>query len=277
MSAEPNLEDLSAYVDQELTGIARQELEAHLQTCETCRRRLDAVRQTVSAVKALPIEVPPRAFTIPPQRQQRKATAGWAWAGGALAAACLLVVATIGYANLPHGGGAATTAARPQSAQGGAADRYAAPGYNAKTVTDPQNPSRQLTLTTGEGAAYLAAPAQGTASTSQGSPAHVPASGSLQVGLILQGVPGDAAPTSLSDARVRISLSRPGYEVFLTKPETFSASRDNGAVRIAATYRLSSVGLPTPAAGDYTLRATWPGPNGSAVVLVAEVPITITG
>jgi anti-sigma factor RsiW len=80
MAAEPQLEDLSAYLDQELTGTARQDLEAHLGTCETCRRRLAALRQTVSAVQGLPTEVPPRVFTIPPQRQQRTGAPGWAWA-----------------------------------------------------------------------------------------------------------------------------------------------------------------------------------------------------
>src|SRR5438270_526736 len=35
---EPQLEELSAYLDQELTDAARQELEAHLRECETCRR-----------------------------------------------------------------------------------------------------------------------------------------------------------------------------------------------------------------------------------------------
>ena len=93
MNTEPELEDLSAYLDKELTGTARQELEAHLQTCETCRRRLAALRQTVSAVQALPTEAPPRVFTIPPQRQQRRVATGWAWAGGALAAACLQLLA----------------------------------------------------------------------------------------------------------------------------------------------------------------------------------------
>src|SRR5713226_8335300 len=142
MNTEPELEDLSAYVDQELTGTARQELEAHLQTCETCRRRLAALRQTVSAVQALPKEAPPRVFTIPPQRQQRRGTAGWAWAGGALAAACLLVVTTIGLANLPHGGGMATNA--PASRYQGGADRVP-----TMTVTDPQDRSKQLTISSG--------------------------------------------------------------------------------------------------------------------------------
>jgi len=274
MSTEPELEDLSSYLDQELTGTARQQLEAHLQTCETCRRRLAALRQTVSAIQALPTEAPPRVFAIPPQRQQRTGAPGWAWAGGALAAACLLVVVTIGFANLTRGGGTATTAAQPAPLHGGAADRFAAPGFKSVTVTDPQNPSRQLTLSTGQ--ATLSADQRSTTG-SQGAPAYVPASGLLQVSLVLQGVPGEGAPTSLSDAGVRISLSRPGYEVILTNPESFTASRESGAIRIAATYRLSSIGLPNPAAGDYTLRATWQGPDGSAVVLVAEVPVTITG
>src|SRR2546421_687545 len=71
---EPRLEELSAYLDQELTGAARQELEAHLRECETCRRRLEALRHTVSMIQELPPEAPPRPFTIPAQRQQPRRT-----------------------------------------------------------------------------------------------------------------------------------------------------------------------------------------------------------
>ncbi len=268
MNTEPELEDLSAYVDQELTGAARQELEAHLQTCETCRRRLAALRQTVSAVQALPTEAPPRAFTIPPQRQQRTGTPGWAWAGGALAAACLLVVVTIGFANLPHGGGTATSA--PAARYQGGADH--APNLKTMTVTDPQDPSKQLTLSTG---AVAFSADKGSITGTQAAPA-VPGNGPLQVGLILQGVPGDAVPTSLSDAGVHLSLLRDGYEVALANPDTFSAAREGGAVRITATFRVGSVPFPTPAAGDYVLRVSWQVPDGSGVSLVAQVPVTIT-
>jgi len=268
MAAEPQLEELSAYLDQELTGTARQELEAHLETCETCRRRLAALRQTVWAVQALPTEAPPRVFTIPPQRQQRKVTAGWAWAGGALAAACLLVVVTtIGLANLPHGGGTASNAPAARF-EGGAAQ-----ASKTMTVTDPQNSSRQLTLSTGT-AAFAADRA--TTTSSQAAPA-APANGPLQVGLVLQGVPGSAVPTSLSDAGVRLTLLRDGYEVALQNPDTFSAFRDGGALRITATFRLGSVALPSPAAGNYVLRVTWQVPDGSGVSLVAQVPVTVTG
>ena len=269
MNAEPELEDLSAYVDQELTGTARQELEAHLQTCETCRRRLAALRQTVSAVQALPTEAPPRAFTIPHQRQQRTGTPGWAWAGGALAAACLLVVVTIGFANLPHGGGSASNAPAARF-QGGAAQ---APNSQTMTVTDPQDPSKHLTLSTGATALYAD---KGSTTSSQAAPLGASKNQPLQVGLILQGVPGDAVPTSLSDAGVHLSLLRDGYEVALANPDTFSAAREGGAVRITATFRVGSVPLPTPAAGDYVLRVTWQVPDGSGVSLVAQVPVTIT-
>ena len=269
MAAEPQLEELSAYLDQELTGTARQELEAHLETCETCRRRLAALRQTVSAVQALPTEAPPRVFTIPPQRQQRRVTAGWAWAGGALAAAWLLVVVTtIGLANLPHGGGMATSAPGAQF-QGGAA-----PAPNTMTVTDPQNSSRQMTLSTGT-AAFTAD--QGSTTRSPAAPLAASKNQPLQVGLVLQGVPGSAVPASLSDAGVRLTLLRDGYEVALQNPDTFSAFRDKGSVRITATFRVGSLPLPSPAAGNYVLRVTWQVPDGSGVSLVAQVPVTVTG
>lgn len=271
MSTEPELEELSAYVDQELTGTARQDLEAHLEACDTCRRRLEALRQTVSAVKALPMEAPPRVFAIPPQRQQRPARAGWAWAGGALAAACLVVVVSIGLTHLPRGGGAPSAAGLFLSSNQPPAANRAAPGFKSTTVADPQNASRQLTLTAGS---PISAADQGSTTSGQAAAAHQ--NGSLQVGLTLQGMPGDAVPTSLSDARIRVSLSRSGYEVVLTNPETFSATRDGATVHIAATYRLASIGLPSPAAGDYILRATWQGPDTSAVTLVAEVPVTIS-
>jgi anti-sigma factor RsiW len=269
MAAEPQLEDLSAYLDQELTGTARQELEAHLETCETCRRRLAALRQTVSAVQALPKEAPPRAFTIPPQRQQRRVATGWAWAGGALAAACLLVVVTtIGLANLPHGG-AGTASGPAMQYESGGADRA-----SKMTVTDPLDRSKQLTISSGS-TAFSAD--QGSTTGSRAAPLAASKNQPLQVGLVLQGVPGSAVPASLSDAGVRLTLLRDGYEVALQNPDTFSAFRDGGALRITATFRLGSVALPSPAAGNYVLRVTWQVPDGSGVSLVAQVPVTVTG
>jgi putative zinc finger protein len=268
MNTEPELEDLSSYLDQELTGTARQQLEAHLQTCETCRRRLAALRQTVSAVQALPTEAPPRVFTIPPQRQQRRVPAAWAWAGGALAAACLLVVVTtIGLANLPHGGGMATTNAPASRYQGGA-DRGP-----TMTVTDPQDTSKQLTISSGS-TAFSAD--QGTTTGRAAAPLAASKNQPLEVGLLLQGVPGDGVPANLTEAHVRLALLRDGYEVALANPDTFSAARENGAIRMNATFRVGSPPLPSPAAGSYVLRVTWQVPDSSGVSLVAQVPVTVT-
>lgn len=269
MNAEPRLEDLSAYVDQELTGTARQELEAHLQTCEMCRRRLEALRQTVTAVKGLPTEAPPRPFTVPPMRRQRATGPGWAWAGGALAAACLVLVVTVALTHVPHlgGGGASTATFSLHAPEFATQDRNKAaapaPGLayssNSQTVTDPQNGSVQLTLSTA-GRTYAA-------------------SGSLQVDLILRGVSGDAVPVSLDDAGIRLLLQRDGYGMSLQKPAGFSASRDGSQVRISAVYRLKDLSLPGGAPGDYTLMATWQGPDRSAtnLILVAQLPITLSG
>jgi hypothetical protein len=178
------------------------------------------------------------------------------------------VVTTIGLANLPHGG--AGTAAGPAAQfRGGAADSAANP--KTMTVTDPQHPSRQLTLSTGSGA-FLA----DRASTTSSQAPAMPANGPLQVGLVLQGVPGDGVPNDLSEAHVHLALLRDGYEVALTNPETFSAARENGAVRITVTFRVGSPPLPSPAAGNYVLRVSWQVPDGSGVSLVAQVPVTVT-
>jgi hypothetical protein len=142
------------------------------------------------------------------------------------------------------------------------------------TVTDPRDRSKQLTISSGS-TAFSAD--QGSTT---GSPADSLAASKnqpLQVGLVLQGVPGSAVPASLSDAGVRLTLLRDGYEVALQNPDTFSAFRDGGALRITATFRLGSVPLPTPAAGNYVLRVTWQVPDGSGVSLVAQVPVTVTG
>src|ERR671928_2189773 len=109
MRSEPQLEELSAYLDGELKLEARRELESHLDSCESCRHRLSSLRSTVGFIQGLPKEVPYRAFTIPAQRPRRRPSfVPLAWASGA-AAAMLMVVIVAG--SLIHpGGGAAGTA-----------------------------------------------------------------------------------------------------------------------------------------------------------------------
>ena len=61
---EPALEELSAYLDHELDSEAHARVAAHIAGCQDCQARLDGLRQTTYAVRALPMETPPRAFTI---------------------------------------------------------------------------------------------------------------------------------------------------------------------------------------------------------------------
>ncbi|HSO93662.1 MAG TPA: zf-HC2 domain-containing protein, partial [Candidatus Dormibacteraeota bacterium] len=165
MVTEPTLEQLSAYVDGELDPPARAELEAHLKTCSGCGVRLDSLRQTVSAVRALPMETPPRAFTVPAQRRQAWRWAPVGWMGGT--AAALLAIA-LGITQLHGLGGAGNTAsssgaaglARPAVAplarpELGAAPKDVTP-YSAAaalsaqqtTVNAPGNADRSVTLST---------------------------------------------------------------------------------------------------------------------------------
>jgi hypothetical protein len=95
-------DQLSAYIDNQLSPRQRERLETHLATCEACRRRLDELRATVGALGALPLEEAPRSFALSPgqvePRPKPAAVAGLAIplrlasAGLAFALAVVLVV-----------------------------------------------------------------------------------------------------------------------------------------------------------------------------------------
>jgi anti-sigma factor RsiW len=259
MRAEPSVEVLSAYVDHELAGVARQELEAHLEDCETCRRRLAAMRQTVQAIHALPTEAPPRAFTIPAQREQpRRWGSLGAWASGLAAVAVVGLIVTVAlHGPRPSpaastGGGAALSVANapaPKSAGAGGggsagvaaldqASRFAPLTTVSQTVKDPQDPGTTLTLT--------AQP-------------EVPADGTLQIGI--------AATGRAARATLHLSLVRNGYGVALpwaAPPTQVSGSQ---------TVVLSQLSLPSPRAGQYQLIAVIQLAGGDE--LVATVPVQL--
>jgi len=278
--AEPELEDLSAYLDQQLSGKAKDELEAHLHSCETCRRRLEALKQMVTAIRALPMESPPRVFTVP---QVRRPALRWTpllgWAGGAVAAALLVVIVGNTLIGGPFGGAASRSqggAAQPARerleehapnqqgyapTQSGAAPRSnadvgAASFANAASVVDPVDSSRRFTLAT-------------DARTYQ-------VSGTLTVRLITQGA--SYTPSSgltLDQSGIRLALIRDGYAVDLTSPSQVMSSSTGPSIQ--ASYRISNLPLPGPRAGKYRLVATWSLPNAAGTALVAEVPIELVG
>ena len=56
---------LSAYLDDELAPAARQEVDAHLQSCADCRAELDAAAAARQAIRTLPVRRPIRPL-VPP-------------------------------------------------------------------------------------------------------------------------------------------------------------------------------------------------------------------
>jgi anti-sigma factor RsiW len=271
MRPEPELEELSAYLDQELTGAQRQELESHLAGCETCRRRLESLRQTVHALKELPREAPPRAFTIPPQRAQRRRFTPQGWAAGLAAVAVLALVVAVAF---PRGGGAPPTTAGSSSAQRnipyGPASKAAGAGHEydrAAQALAAAAPLANETWLSGASSTQLRLATDNTA--------YQPA-GKVTVRVILSG-PAVGKAGSSGDAGLQLFLvsanagsNGPGR----TLPAMPASQRSDGLAAYQRGYAVSSLGVPAP--GDYRLIAIWTPSGGSGDVLVAEVRIFLT-
>ena len=269
---EPTLEELSALIDNELDPGAQARVAEHVAGCQECQARLDGLRQTAHAIRGLPMETPPRSFTIPAQRRQawRWAPVGWI---GSAAVALLLVAVGIQNLHLPAGptatSGSTSTvsgglAFGPAQGQKGAVAPLAAPApytqhdsqsaaaASAATVVDPTNSSRRLVLDTD--------------STSY------PATGRMRVTAQLIGSPS----TSLNSANqgLTLTLVRNGLGVALNPVGVESW---NGTPIFGGWYDLAGFPLSEPRAGDYRLEATWVIPDGSGRVLQTTVPIRLTG
>ena len=259
---EPTLEELSAYVDHELDAAALARVEAHLLTCADCRTRVDGLRHTAHAVGALPMESPPRAFTIPAVRDpQAQKTRNWVpvgWIGGVAAAFLIIIYGALQL----HGTG--TTPSTTSFGAAAPAVKQAAPGAGAAqtnravtqadrvayayatTVGDPRQPSRSLTLSA-DAATYAA-------------------SGTVTIRVHVSGLAAGqvSAPSLL--------LERNGYAVALPAPAGDSSVPGS----FQASYAIASLALNNPVDGGYTLIAIEPLPGGGAS-LIARLPITIGG
>ena len=69
---------LSPYIDGQLSPRERTTLEAHLAGCDACRRELDELRATTSAVGGLADVEPPRSFALTPRMLERRAAVPYA-------------------------------------------------------------------------------------------------------------------------------------------------------------------------------------------------------
>lgn len=254
---EPTLEELSAYLDHELEGDAQARVAEHITGCQHCQVRLDGLRQTVHAVRALPMETPPRSFTIPAQRRQSYRWAPVGWLGGA-AAALLIVAVGVQQLQGPAGSTSLTSGGAAQKSAGSgvnelrSGDQYSAAQpasrANATTVSDPRQPSRSVTLST-DAASYAA-------------------NGSMTVHVQLVGL----KPEEVSQPR--LLLERNGYAIELTTP-TQGGSVVPASLQVS--YALGGLPLSNPVAGKYTLMLIERLPGDSGATLVARLPITIGG
>jgi len=89
-------EQLSAYLDGELSARDRAAVERHLRTCGECAHDLDTLRWTVSLVQEVPAVTLPRSFTVRPAaveavRAPRRARLAYAYLRGATALATVLL------------------------------------------------------------------------------------------------------------------------------------------------------------------------------------------
>jgi hypothetical protein len=267
---EPTLDELSAYLDHELNDDAKARVAEHVAGCADCQARLDGLRQTAFAIRALPMETPPRRFTIPAKRRESSSwvpVAGWI---GGVAAAMLIIVfgvthlplhpAGMATSNSPVSGGLGQGAAAPY-AQGApyhqvaplersAQNDSALPAFsgNSKTVAGAQGSSRSLTIST-DATSYSA-------------------SGVITLHVTTKGL------SSAEAASVRIFVMREtgqgGYLVRLMPP----SNAPMFPFDYEAAYSIPQMQLPAPVAGNYSLQVTIDTSDHSG--LVAWLALTIT-
>lgn len=258
--SEPTLEELSAYLDHELDAATQARIADHVAGCAGCTLRLDGLRETVHAVRALPMETPTRTFTIPAQRRQSFRWAPVGWIGG-VAAAFLVVGIGVTQLHGPAGSTASTSsgfadhkAAAPAASKGlstldsrvGAASQPVNANVNTVTVVDPRNVSRTLTLST-DAKSY-------------------PARGTITVDVRFSGLDPDRTTV------LALLLERNGYAVLLP---TGSVPLDVHGFH--GSYQLANLALSDPVPGSYTLIAIEQLPGSNGGTLVARLPITIGG
>ena len=266
---EPTLEELSAYLDHELDDDARLRVAEHVAGCVDCQARLDGLRQTAYAIRALPMETPRRTFTIPAKRREAfrwAPVAGWI---GGVAAAMLIIV--VGVQHLPFHPARMTTATNQGAGLGqGAAAPYAqgapyrevAPlvqsvqndatarafSSNSKTVAGAQGSSSSLTIST-DGASYSA-------------------SGVITLHVTTRGL----SPAEASSVRIFVmrETGQGGYLVRLVPP----SNAPTFPIDYQGAYSIPQMRLPAPVPGNYSLQVTIDTSDHSG--LVAWLPLTIT-
>lgn len=124
MSTHPDPEQLSAYVDGELTGTIRDDLEQHLTGCSDCSATVRALRATLADLRALPAPVPSEQESWALRAAIAKARKGPAEryrrlviAAGGIAAVAAAIAVGVTFSSSPHKAMTSDSEARaPQAA-----------------------------------------------------------------------------------------------------------------------------------------------------------------
>nr|MBC7246065.1 zf-HC2 domain-containing protein [Chloroflexota bacterium] len=93
-------EELSAFLDGQLSQRERQRVERHLKKCSACQRDLVSLQQTVALLRSTPVLKPPRSFFIPvseraKQKQAQRTRLVYGYLRAATAVATVLLVLVI--------------------------------------------------------------------------------------------------------------------------------------------------------------------------------------
>ena len=145
-------EQLSAYLDHQVTAAERAHIRTHLRTCETCQRELNSLSHTVALLQALPRMPVPRAFTLSEAQVGISQPAAYpVWLGGALrglaAVTAIALVAVIAVSVVrPVLMGRESTIARVPSvdvAEPQAESRRAMPAEAPQALMAPAEPAQE--------------------------------------------------------------------------------------------------------------------------------------
>ena len=143
---EPDVNALSARLDEQLDAAAAARLDEHVASCEACRIVRDGLRATRDALRAMPVATPPRSFRLRAADVERAAARAsgpsllsrWAPAGMVAAAVAIAVVGA--YVTFGRGGSSSTSelaAARPATSASVAESSNTTNSATGKSVPGP--------------------------------------------------------------------------------------------------------------------------------------------
>jgi hypothetical protein len=133
---------LAGYVDGSLAPSERAELDAHLETCLTCREEATLASSAVDTLRALPEAEPPAGLGIPAIREARRRPGRGvpAWAAWSAAAAAAVVLGLVAFATFSDRGDG-EEAASPATVEEAPAEE---PGAAAEDAGEPEPASRAV-------------------------------------------------------------------------------------------------------------------------------------